>query len=107
MARKEVRDMLNQEAPAVNSQSPVENLVTQRCAYCEGTGEVDVGEIVPVYEPCPVCEGYGQVRVSSEHVRCPQCKGTGIEDVGECIEWFMPCKKCHGTGWPPPPPMYA
>ena len=98
--------MLNQETPVVTEQPSTENLITQRCAYCEGTGEVDVGEVVPAYETCLVCRGYGNIRVPGDYVGCHECKGTGREDVGECIQWFMPCEKCHGTGWAPPPPVY-
>jgi RecJ-like exonuclease len=99
--------MLNQEPSLAYERSSMEDLVTRPCAYCHGTREVDVGELVPDYQTCPVCEGHGNIRVPSEYVRCRQCSGTGKEDVGECIEWFMPCAKCYGTGWALPLPVYG
>jgi len=81
-------------------------LVTRRCEYCKGTGEVDVGELTPVYETCPVCEGNKMVRVPENYTKCQICDGTGKEDVGESIPLFERCKNCKGTGWAPPPPVY-
>jgi DnaJ-class molecular chaperone len=98
--------MLNQEPSLAYERSSMEDLVTRPCAYCHGTREVGVGELVPDYQTCPVCEGHGNIRVPSEYIKCHQCDGTGKEDVGECIERFAPCEKCHGIGWAPPPPVY-
>lgn len=81
-------------------------LVTRPCAYCDGTGEVDVGEVVSVFETCPVCKGACEVRVPADYVRCRSCDGTGKEDVGEIITVLEPCGRCKGTGWAPPPPVY-
>lgn len=81
-------------------------LVTRRCEYCKGTGQVDVGTFVPVYETCPVCEGNKMVRVPGNYTRCQICDGTGKEDVGEFVERLERCKNCKGTGWAPPPPVY-
>lgn len=81
-------------------------LVTKPRAYCEGTGQVDVGELVPVYQTCPVCKGSREVRVPSNYTKCQICDGTGKEDVGEFVQRFARCKNCHGTGWAPPPPVY-
>jgi len=77
-------------------------LVTRRCQYCEGTGEVDTGTFVGDYQPCPVCGESGNVRVRSDYIKCRKCAGTGKENAGEYIEWFIPCDKCHGTGWASP-----
>lgn len=82
-------------------------LVTKSCAYCDGTGEVDVGEVVQVYETCPVCKGSCELRVLGDYVKCQACDGTGKEDVGEVLEVFEPCGRCKGTGWAPPPPVYG
>lgn len=82
-------------------------LVTRPCEYCNGTGEVDVGELVPVYETCPVCKGSKNVRVPSNYINCPICDGTGKEDIGESIQRFGRCERCHGTGWALPPPVYG
>jgi DnaJ-class molecular chaperone len=106
MVRREVKEMPDQKISVAGESASTETLVAQRCAYCQGTGEVEVGELVPVYQTCEVCEGYGQVRVPGDPVKCPRCKGTGAEDVGECIQWFLPCEKCHGTAWASPPPVY-
>ena len=103
---KEVRDVLQQEPSMPQAGSPVEDLVTRRCEYCEGSEEVDVGEVVSVFETCPVCEGCREVRVPEDYTRCRRCDGTGREDVGEFAERFEPCERCHGTGWAPPPPVY-
>ncbi len=81
-------------------------LVKHSCAYCDSTGEVDVGEIVSVFETCPVCKGACEVRVPADYVRCRSCDGTGKEDVGEIITVFEPCRRCKGTGWARPPPVY-
>jgi len=86
--------------------SSTAELVTHPCAYCGGTGEVDVGEIVPVYETCPVCKGSCEVRVPADYVECRACDGTGKEDIGGVLEVFEPCGRCKGTGWAPPPPVY-
>ena len=106
MVCKEVRDMLKQEALPTNRNSSMGDLVLRPCAYCKGTGEVELGVFVPYYEPCPVCEEGREVRVPENYVECRKCEGTGKEDVGEYIQWFMPCEKCHGAGWSPPPPVY-
>ena len=80
-------------------------LVTYPCAYCDGSGEVDVGEIVQVYEMCPVCEGACKIVVPGDYVKCQPCDGTGKEDVGEIITVLEPCGRCRGTGWDSPPPV--
>jgi DnaJ-class molecular chaperone len=89
-----------------HKQSCTAELVTKPCAYCNGTGEVNVGEVVPVYETCPVCKGDREVRVPGDYVKCRPCDGTGKEDIGEIIRRFGPCRRCRGTGWAPPPPVY-
>ena len=81
-------------------------LVTKPCAYCEGTGQEDVGELVPVYQTCPVCKGSREVRVPSDFTECRICDGTGKEYVGDFIQRLERCKNCHGFGWAPPPPAY-
>jgi len=81
-------------------------LVIRRCAYCEGTGEVDMGTFIEDCQPCPVCGETGNVRVPSDYIRCRKCAGTGKENAGEYVEWCVPCEKCCGTGWAPPPPAY-
>jgi len=86
--------------------SSATELVTKTCAYCGGTGEVNVGEVVSVFETCPVCKGACEVRAPLDYVRCRICEGTGKEDIGEIIQRFAPCERCHGTGWAPPPPVY-
>ena len=106
IAHKEVKDTLNHEPQVAHGGPSLEGLVTRRCEYCEGTGEVDVGAFVPVYETCPICDGNREVRVPGDYTGCRKCEGTGEEDVGEFFEWFEPCEKCHGTGWAPPPPVY-
>ncbi len=83
-----------------------DKLVTKPCAYCDGTGEADVGELTPVYRKCPVCKGNREVQVPSNYTKCQICDGTGKEDVGESIPVFERCKNCKGTGWAPPPPVY-
>ena len=83
--------------------SSLAELVTYPCAYCGGTGEVDVGEIVPVYDTCSVCKGACEVRVPGDYVECRACEGTGEEDVGDVLEVFEPCGRCKGTGWATPP----
>lgn len=98
--------MLKQETLPKYGISSMEDLAIRPCAYCEGTGEVDVGTFVEDYQLCPVCEESGSVRVPDDYVRCRKCDGTGREDVGEYIQWFVPCEKCQGTGWAPPPPVY-
>ena len=103
---KEVRDVLQQEPSMPQAGASVEDLVTRRCEYCEGSGEVDVGEVASVFETCPVCEGNCEVRVPNDYTRCRRCDGTGREDVGGILELFEPCERCHGTGWAPPPPVY-
>ena len=80
--------------------------VIRRCGYCDGTGEVDVGELVPVYKTCPVCKGNKNVQVPGNYVSCPICDGTGKEDVGDSIQRFGRCRNCSGTGWASPPPVY-
>ena len=86
--------------------STVAELRTYHCAYCNGTGEVDVGEIVQVYDTCPVCKGDCEIVVPGDYVKCRACEGTGKEDVGETITVLEPCGRCKGTGWAPPPPVY-
>jgi len=83
----------------------MEDLVIQPCAYCDGTGEADVGEFVPDYQTCPVRKGDGNICVPGDYIKCRKCDGTGEENAGEYIKWFVPCEKCHGTGWAPPPPV--
>jgi hypothetical protein len=83
-----------------------DKLVTKSCAYCDGTGEVDVGELTPVYRTCPVCKGDCSIRVPENYVSCPICTGTGKEDVGDFISVITRCKKCKGTGWASPPRAY-
>jgi len=106
IVHKEVRDVLQQEPSMPQAGASVEDLVTRRCEYCEGSGEVDVGEVVSVFETCPVCEGCREVRVPADYVKCPVCDGTGKNDIGEILEVFEPCGRCKGTGWAPPPPVY-
>jgi len=84
----------------------VAKLVRKPCAYCNGTGEVNVGTFVPVYETCPVCKGNKVVQVPSNYTKCKICDGTGRQNVGEFVERFERCKNCKGTGWAPPPPVY-
>ena len=86
--------------------STVAELRTYHCAYCDGTGEVDVGEIVQVYEMCPVCEGACKIVVPGDYVKCQPCDGTGKEDIGEIITVLEPCGRCKGTGWCTTPPVY-
>ena len=86
--------------------SSTAELVTYPCAYCDGTGEVDVGEIVQVYETCPVCEGACEILVPGDYAKCRACEGTGKEDIGETITVLEPCGRCKGTGWSTPPPVY-
>jgi len=81
-------------------------LVTKPCARCDGTGEVDIGEVTSLYQTCPVCKGDREVRVPSDYIRCCKCDGTGNEDIREIIQWFDRCSNCQGTGWAPPPPVY-
>ena len=106
IVRKEVRNMLKQETLPAYGISSEEDLVIRPCAYCKGTGEVDVCTFIEYYQPCHVCDESGNVRVPSDYIRCRKCDGTGKEDVGEYIQWFVPCEKCHGTGWSPPSPVY-
>ncbi len=87
--------------------APTAVLLTKPCAYCDGTGEVDVGMVVSVFETCPVCKGACEVRVPADYVRCRSCDGTGKELVGEIITVLEPCGRCKGTGWAPPPPVCA
>ncbi len=82
------------------------NLVRRRCGYCSGTGEVDEGEFVPDYQPCPVCHKTGEVRVPSNYGMCTVCQGTGRKDIGEFVRHIVRCKNCKGTSWAPPPPAY-
>ena len=82
------------------------NLVRRRCGYCNGTGEVDVGEFVPDSDECPVCHGTKEVRVPSNYVVCGVCEGSGKKDVGDPFPDIRRCKNCKGTGWGPPPPAY-
>ena len=89
-----------------HGRSPKAELVTRRCGYCEGTGQVNVGTFADDYRPCHVCDESGNVQVPSNYVRCRKCNGTGKEDVGEFVERFECCEKCHGIGWSPPPPVY-
>jgi DnaJ-class molecular chaperone len=107
MARQEAKDMLKQETLPAHGISSMEDLVIRPCAYCKGTGEVDVGTFIEDYQRCPVCEENRNVRVLSDYIKCHRCDGTGHEDAGQFIEWFVPCEKCHGTGWAPPPPVYT
>ena len=86
---------------------PAAELFTYPCAYCDGTGEIDVGETVPVYDTCLVCKGACEVRVPGDYVECRICGCTGKEDVGDVLEVFAPCGRCKGTGWAPPPPVYV
>ena len=81
-------------------------LVTKPCAYCDGTGRVNVGDFFPDYQTCPVCKESCEVRVPSDYITCRKCDGTGKENVGEFVKQLARCKKCHGTGWAPPPPAY-
>ena len=81
-------------------------LVTHPCAYCDGSGEVDVGEIVQVYETCPVCDGACEIVMSGDYVKCRLCEGTGKEDIGAALEVFEPCGRCKGTGRAPSHPVY-
>ena len=83
-----------------------EKLVTKPCAYCDGTGEANVGELTPVYRTCPVCKGNREVQVPGNYTRCQICDGTGKEDIGESIPVFERCKNCKGTGWASHPPVY-
>jgi len=55
--------MLKQETLPPYGISSVEDSVIRACAYCEGTGEVDVGELVLVYETCPICKGSKNIRI--------------------------------------------
>jgi hypothetical protein len=82
------------------------NLVRRRCGYCDGTGEVDVGEFVPDYRPCPVCQRTGEVRVPSTYGICGICGGSGKEDIGRYVRHIVRCGNCKGCGWAPPPPAY-
>jgi len=82
-------------------------LITYPCAYCDGTGEVDVGEVISVFETCPVCKGACEVRVPADYVKCRACDCTGKEDVGEIITVVELCGRCKGTGWSSPPPVYS
>ena len=80
------------------------SLMTRRCAYCNGTGRVDVGEFAPDYRTCPVCQGNKQVRVPSDYVPCGVCGGSGKKDTGDYIKHIVSCTNCKGSGWAPPPP---
>jgi len=71
-------------------------LVTKPCAYCDSTGQVDVGTFVPD-ERCPVCKENREVRVPSNYTKCQICDGTGKEDVGEFVQRLVRCKNCLGT----------
>lgn len=83
------------------------NLVIRRCGYCDGRGEIDVGQYVPNPQPCLVCgEGHGGVRVPSNYSRCRICGGTGRRYVGEFLKHPERCGNCQGTGWAAPPPVY-
>lgn len=99
--------MPNEEPRIAYESSATEYLVVRPCSYCDGTGEVDVGELAPVYETCPVCKGAREVRVPDDYVQCRICEGTGKEDVGEVLEVFEPCGRCKGTGWALPPPVHG
>ena len=94
------------ELAAPQRRNTVAKYVTQSCGYCDGTGEVNVGELVPVYQTCPVCKGDGSIQVPDNYVSCPICDGTGKQNVGEIIPREGRCRKCRGKGWAPPPPMY-
>lgn len=82
------------------------NLVRRRCGYCNGTGEIDEGEFVSSYGPCPVCHETGEVRVPSTYGTCGVCGGSGKQDIGEFVPHIVRCDNCKGTGWAPPPPAY-
>jgi len=81
-------------------------LVTRRCSYCNGTGQVDVGEFVSDYRPCPVCHENKEVQVPSDYRPCGVCGGNGKKDIGDFFKHIAPCANCKGTGWAPPPSAY-
>ena len=83
------------------------NLVPRRCGYCDGHGEVDEGQLIPDFRPCPVCGGSREVRVPSTYGECQLCDGTGKQDEGEFTSHLVRCSLCRGTGWAPRTPVYV
>jgi DnaJ-class molecular chaperone len=82
-------------------------LVERNCGFCDGTGQVEVGDFVKSLATCPVCKGHGKVRVPSNYRKCPICGGTGKKNVGEFFAEWVRCRTCDGTGWTEPPPAYT
>jgi len=62
----------------------------ERCAPCDGSGEVAFGPV-----PCPRCGGSGQIRGSRGHMifsrTCAECRGDGVLRR-------RPCPRCAGEG---------
>jgi len=98
--------MVEQEVAPASGIPSIEDSVIRPCAYCQGTGQVELGVFVSYCEPCPVCEEGKEVRVPEDHTRCRKFEGTGKDYMGQYVDWFVPCEVCRGTGWSPPPHVY-
>ena len=65
-------------------------LRSDRCAACEGKGDVAFGPA-----PCPHCRGKGQLRANRGHMifsrACAECGATGVVDR-------RPCPRCAAEG---------
>lgn len=77
----------------------------RRCAYCNGKGVTEEGELVRTRGTCPVCEGIGIVSVPVNWRKCPMCGGSGRKGIGEHFSQLERCQKCQGMGWVEPPPL--
>ncbi len=73
--------------------------IRKKCGYCEGTGEVDVGEQFEDLVVCPICWGNGLLAVPSNYHQCISCGGSG--KIGEKKTEYETCKICCGKGWAP------
>lgn len=71
-----------------------ENIVTVKCAFCNGTGKDPFG-CLSVLSNCQVCGGKGTVRVEGPTMECRFCGGTGIQPY---TTDRLPCSACGGKG---------
>ena len=84
IVHKEVGDVLQQEPSMPQAGSSVEDLVTRRCKYCEGSGEVDVGDVLMGSRKSSV-----RSRPRREEIRLAQNGGTILQDVAIHLSWNL------------------
>ncbi len=76
-------------------------MISDDCAYCNGSGRDPNTGPMSGYKPCPVCKGYSHrsIGISKDQLKsCAYCKATGRDPNTGPMSGYKPCPVCQGWG---------